>query len=318
MIDALIIYDEKISSKNQCEALLSELRRNKKINCEYLIIKKNFFHFFPNSLIFFFLNFFYFPNKIKKKNYKFILSCGRTSAPYNLFFSKRKYTQSYHILDPYFRRNFFKNIIVPHHDKKKFQNYKNIFFTTGSLTKQIKSQQKNHKNKKEIISILIGGSGKSSKFKIQDIDSCVKIINNFKSKYYVNYCFSRRTPKEIKKYIISNKYKLHNHYPRRNLNPYEDLLETSDYFVITEDSVGMISDALSTGKSVYVIKIKSLKRKLKSFSEFLINKKYVRVFDGKLEKFSYKPLNETKRVANLILQNITNDYEPKSTDLDTF
>ena len=88
--------------------------------------------------------------------------------------------------------------------------------------------------------------------------------------------------------------------------------------MITEDSVGMISDALSTGKSVYVIKIKSLKRKLKSFSEFLINKKYVRVFDGKLEKFSYKPLNETKRVANLILQNITNDYEPKSTDLDTF
>ena len=186
------------------------------------------------------------------------------------------------------------------------------------MTKQIKSQQKNHKNKKEIISILIGGSGKSSKFKIQDIDSCVKIMNNFKSKYYVNYCFSRRTPKEIKKYIISNKYKLHNHYPRRNLNPYEDLLETSDYFVITEDSVGMISDALSTGKSVYVIKIRSLKRKLKSFSEFLINKKYVRVFDGKLEKFSYKPLNETKRVANLILQNITNDYEPKSTDLDTF
>ena len=40
MIDALIIYDEKISSKNQCEALLSELRKNKKINCEHLIKKK--------------------------------------------------------------------------------------------------------------------------------------------------------------------------------------------------------------------------------------------------------------------------------------
>ena len=49
MIDALIIYDEKISSKNQCEALLSELRRNKKINCEYLIIKKKFFHFLIGS-----------------------------------------------------------------------------------------------------------------------------------------------------------------------------------------------------------------------------------------------------------------------------
>ena len=68
MIDALIIYDEKISSKNQCEALLSELRRNKKINCEYLIIKKNFFHFFPNSLIFFFLKFFLISQKNKKED----------------------------------------------------------------------------------------------------------------------------------------------------------------------------------------------------------------------------------------------------------
>ena len=30
MIDAFIIYDEKISSKNQCETLLSELRKKKK------------------------------------------------------------------------------------------------------------------------------------------------------------------------------------------------------------------------------------------------------------------------------------------------
>ena len=30
MINAFIIYDEKISSKNQCETLLSELRKKKK------------------------------------------------------------------------------------------------------------------------------------------------------------------------------------------------------------------------------------------------------------------------------------------------
>ena len=54
MINAFIICDEKISSKNQCETLVSELRK-KKIKCDYLIIKKNL-SLSSNVLIFFILN----------------------------------------------------------------------------------------------------------------------------------------------------------------------------------------------------------------------------------------------------------------------
>ena len=52
--------------------------------------------------------------------------------------------------------------------------------------------------------------------------------------------------------------------------------------------------------------------------DFLIKEKYTRIFDGNFQKSSYKPLNEVKRVADLVLQNLTNDYVPKSIDLDTF
>ena len=55
-MDACIIYDEKASSKNQCETLVSELRKKKKVKCDYLVIKKNFFHYLPNVLIFFILS----------------------------------------------------------------------------------------------------------------------------------------------------------------------------------------------------------------------------------------------------------------------
>ena len=41
-------------------------------------------------------------------------------------------------------------------------------------------------------------------------------------------------------------------------------------------------------------------------------------FYGNFEKPSYKPLNEVKRVADIVVQNFTNDYVPKSIDLDTF
>ena len=54
MINAFIICDEKISSKNQCETLVSELRKRIKIKCDYLIIKKKIFHYLPNILIFLF------------------------------------------------------------------------------------------------------------------------------------------------------------------------------------------------------------------------------------------------------------------------
>ena len=153
MIDAFIIYDEKISSKNQCETLVNELRKKKKIKCEYLIIKKKTYHYLPNVMIYFILNLINFFRITRCKNYNLILSCGRTAAPYNLFFSKKNYTQSYHILDPYFRRDDFTNIIIPYHDQKKMRIYKNTIFTVGALSKKISFMKKDKsQRKKKVIS----------------------------------------------------------------------------------------------------------------------------------------------------------------------
>ena len=144
------------------------------------------------------------------------------------------------------------------------------------------------------------------------------ILRKFKNNYIINYCFSRRTPEKIKKFVIKNKYSSHTCYPMGELNPYSELLESSNFFIITQDSVSMISDVLNTGKSLYIVELKNIKSKLKDFSDFLIKEKYARIFNGRFEKSSYKSLNEAKRVANLILQNFTNGYEPKSIDPDIF
>ena len=319
MIDTFIICDEKISSKNQCDSLVSELKKKKKIKCDYLIIKKKFFHYLPNVLIFYVLNFINLFKFYNHKDYNLIISCGRTAAPYNLLFSKKNYTHNYHILDPYLMRNKFKNIIIPYHDHKKMKIYKNAIFTVGALSKQINLLKKTKQPiGKKIISFLIGGSGKSSYITIKDIEGCLEVLRKFKSKYIVNYCFSRRTPEKIKKYIIKHKYSSHFYYPKGDLNPYSEILESSNFFIVTQDSVGMISDVLTTGKSIYIVELKNIKVKLKDFSDFLIKEKYARIFNGKFEKPSYKSLNEVKKVANFIAQNLTNDYVPKSIDPDTF
>ena len=197
--------------------------------------------------------------------------------------------------------------------------YKNTIFTIGALSKKINFLKKRKQLKgKKIVSFLIGGSGKSSTLTIQDIEGCMAILRKFKNNYVINYCFSRRTPEKIKKFIIKNKYNSHIYYPIGDLNPYSELLESSNFFIITQDSVSMISDVLNTGKSLYIVELKNIKSKLKDFSDFLIKEKYARIFNGRFEKSSYKSLNEAKRVADLILQNFTNGYEPKSIDLDIF
>ena len=59
----------------------------------------------------------------------------------------------------------------------------------------------------------------------------------------------------------------------------------------------MISDAMSTGKPVFIIILKKVKPKLRNFSNYLISSGLVKKFDGTITNYKYKPLNEAKRVA---------------------
>ena len=59
----------------------------------------------------------------------------------------------------------------------------------------------------------------------------------------------------------------------------------------------MISDAMSTGKPVFIIRLKKIKPKLRNFSDYLISSGLVKKFDGTIKNYKYKPLNEAKRVA---------------------
>ena len=86
------------------------------------------------------------------------------------------------------------------------------------------------------------------------------------------YCFSRRTS-AITKSIIKKRKKL-NHfcYNYKDKDPYWYLINKSSYFIVTEDSVSMTSDAVFTGKPVYMVKIKNKKNKIKSFVQNLEKK----------------------------------------------
>ena len=313
MYKILVIVDDKLSSINQCDSLINELKKSKrKITVKYIKVSGKFIKYFPSIILYFFLNLksFFFRKKFEL-NVNLIISCGRISAPYNLIFKRVNICANCHILNPYIFYKKFNKIIIPEYDLKKFTNKENIITTNGSLVNlnKLKSNKKNLNkikelvdNKLKVILVLIGGDGKSSIINYNDLERFLIKLNKNKIKKQIIFCFSRRTPKKIKDKIIENKNSNSLVFPNNDFNPYWELLHISDTNFVTGDSISMTSDSLSTGKPTYIIPIAKVKNKIKVFQEGLINKKVTRIFSGRLDNWHYSKFNESYKVG-IILRN---------------
>ena len=83
-------------------------------------------------------------------------------------------------------------------------------------------------------------------------------------------------------------------------NPYFGLLALADAIVVTADSVSMVSEACSTGKPVYVAPLPGRSAKLDRFHASLRAAGMTRPFDGSLDRWCYRPLDDTTRVATTV------------------
>ena len=72
---------------------------------------------------------------------------------------------------------------------------------------------------------------------------------------------------------------------------------TADAIVTTEDSVNMVTKATCTGKPVYVQRLKGSSTRLGRFHELMRERGATRPFAGKIESWSYVPINDTELVA---------------------
>ncbi len=80
-------------------------------------------------------------------------------------------------------------------------------------------------------------------------------------------------------------------------NPYFGFLGLADAVIVTSDSVNMVSEALVTGKPVHVAALEGGSAKFDRFHRELERDGYTRAFTGRLESWSYAPLDDTARAA---------------------
>ena len=307
----LAILDNRIGNRNQIVAILNELNLPYKI----LDIKYNWLANLPNFILQVFGGYSHVKQfdikKIKNKP-NLILSCGRRTFP---LASKLKYLFSetpyfIHLMYPKLSLNIKRcNLIfTPFHDNVK--KSENIIKTLGSPAPlDIIKVKKNPYKTKPIISILIGGNHGRFKLRCNTINYMITETLNKINQGSILISTSRRTPDNIINLIDkwgkkNNVFKIIFH-PKNNseANPLKEMITYADEFVVTGDSVSMISQLCQYEKPVRIIFSKKFcATKHIKFCKKLIEKGYAYPFESLLKKCdNIKTLNTTKKISKKIL-----------------
>ena len=144
------------------------------------------------------------------------------------------------------------------------------------------------------VAVLLGGRSRSYRFTRETVDKLAGGLAGLDGEIAVTA--SRRTEPGV---VDALKARV----PRAwfwdgtGPNPYLGMLALARHIVVTEDSVSMISEAISTGKPVYVAEMAGGGRRLGRFHASLMKDGIVRPFGGRLAQWRYEPVNETPRIA---------------------
>ncbi|MBW8303175.1 MAG: mitochondrial fission ELM1 family protein [Brevundimonas sp.] len=117
--------------------------------------------------------------------------------------------------------------------------------------------------------------------------------------------FSRRTPEAAKRVMTARLAGLPGMiWDGTGPNPYFAFLHFADHVLVTEDSANMAAEAASTGAPVHILPMLPLKPagKFARLHGDLRERGAARPFEGRLEGWTYAPLNETEQAARAVLQ----------------
>ncbi|KAL1345604.1 hypothetical protein HN51_019341 [Arachis hypogaea] len=163
---------------------------------------------------------------------------------------------------------------------------------------------------KPLLVVNIGGPTRNCRYGVDLAKQlAASLLNVLASCGSVRISFSERTPQKVSYTILKELGGNPKVYiwDGQEPNPHLGHLAWADAFVVTADSVSMISEACSTGKPVYVIGAERCKWKFTEFHKLLREKGVVRPFTGSediSESWSYPPLNDTADAAKKVRESL--------------
>ncbi len=252
-----------------------------------------------------------FKNNISNKQPDILISCGRKSVYFSLYCKKKfKNLINIHIQNPKISSGSFNYVISPNHDNFYGNN---VINSVGALHQFEKS---NITRKPNLLTCIVGGNNQHYNFSSNEADKlCKKLIEikKFNTNIELNVITSRRTSDLLKKTLIKNLSNIAKIWNGVGENPYKQAIQESSFFIVTSDSTSMISEAAISGKPVYIyhLPFKRKSRRIINFQNEFSNLGISRNINNiqKLEKWTYKPLNESERIARIIKEKLIQDLK---------
>ncbi|MFZ5617927.1 MAG: mitochondrial fission ELM1 family protein [Pseudomonadota bacterium] len=237
------------------------------------------------------------------------IACGRASVPLTIAM-KRKSPQTFTIQlqDPRAPSTLFDLVIAPAHDRLAGDNVFSIVGSTNRVARKAFDRATPRAGGGMNVAVLIGGSNRA--FRLTPADAALiarQLAELSGTGAAISVTTSRRTPPaaaealcKALKGVAQIIWRAGADDPKSN--PYPAMLSDADFILVTEDSVNMATEAAATGKPVFVLRLRrkafAPARKFDAFHESLRQRGVSKFFAGRLETWTYEPLDETARAAD--------------------
>ena len=239
------------------------------------------------------------------------IGCGRAAVPL-----ARRHKRIFpdcvfaYVQDPRTRHDDFDLIAAPAHDRLTRPNAVTMIGSPNRITDEaliaardtFPAQLDTLPGKRA--AILIGGNSKRFKLDGASLRYLIARLDSLMAEgVSLMITVSRRTPPAARK-------RLREHFEGRDRvwhfdgegeNPYFAFLAAADWIFVTEESTNMLVEACATGTPVYVLPLSGTPGKFARLHADLEAHGAVRPYLGRLETWQYPPLQETRRIADILL-----------------
>jgi mitochondrial fission protein ELM1 len=248
------------------------------------------------------------------------IAAGRATLPLSIRAKRWSGGKTYvvQIQDPRVPATMFDLVIPPKHDRMSGDNILPITGSPHRVTpKRLTAEYPAFKDVIDPlphprVAVLVGGKSKAfdlSSERAAQIAHAIQIPLEQEGGSLL-MTFSRRTPEPARALMTARLRHLPGMvWPNpsgtgEGPNPYFAFLAAADYILVTEDSTNMATEAASTGKPVFVLKMDGSSLKFRLFHEELESQGAARPYGGAFHGWTYAPVDETGRAAREVLARI--------------
>jgi uncharacterized protein len=237
----------------------------------------------------------------------FVIACGRNAAMPALAIRRASHgrTVAAQIQDPGIGRGEFDLSIVSEHDRLRGPR---VVVTRGAVHRVTPARLAAERCRfpalaampRPILAVLIGGSNKAYRLTLQRVgeiaEAVAAILRQRGGSALVTP--SRRTGTQGQALLQACLAGLPAViWDGTRENPYFAYLALADAFLVTADSVSMISEAAATGKPVHILDLDGGNAKFTRFHQIMQNAGITRPFAGRIEEWSYPVPDDTARAG---------------------